>query len=128
VRYSTRTILFWLMWPAFSVARAQQPQAPRPEPPHTEEVPAAPGEPEHDPWLDRVDQGLYGLIDRLFGAEADEAAYQVAQVASGSLALALLWDEFHGFQPERDSTSTCPCPSSMSAFMRSSAASIAMSM
>jgi hypothetical protein len=95
-------------------------------------VPAEPGEPEHDPWLDRVNQGLYGLvwhsamrIDRLFGAEADEAAYQVA---SGSLAPALLWDEFHGFQPERDSTSTCPCPSSMSAFMRSSAASIAMSM
>jgi hypothetical protein len=36
-------------------------------------------------------------IDRLFGSEEDPSAYQRA---SGSIAPALLWDQFDGFQPK----------------------------
>lgn len=57
----------------------------------------------NDERLDRIQRGVHDMasrsarrIDRLFGPEGDPAAYEGA---SGSIAPALLWDEFHGFQP-----------------------------
>jgi hypothetical protein len=57
-----------------------------------------------DAWLDRTQRGLHDLaagsamrIDRLFGADHDDSAYSGAQ---GSVAPALLWDQFDGFQPK----------------------------
>jgi len=56
-----------------------------------------------DPWLDRVHAGVFNSvwrsgmqIDQWFGSTADAAAYQET---SGSIAPALLYDEFDGFQP-----------------------------
>jgi len=55
-------------------------------------------------WLDRTQKGLHELawrsamrIDRMFGSQEDVRAYQIA---SGSVAPAVLWDEFDGFQPK----------------------------
>lgn len=55
-------------------------------------------------WLDRAQQGVHDIasssarrIDRLFGPDGDPQAYEGA---SGSIAPALLWDEFNGFQPK----------------------------
>jgi len=56
-----------------------------------------------DPWLDRTQEGVHGAVwrsarwvDRMFGVGQDDQAYQEA---SGSLAPALLYDEFNGFKP-----------------------------
>jgi hypothetical protein len=100
-------------------ARAQEVP---PDAQHAQDVPPEPatvtrpapqsGEPDvHDeaeatrePWIDRMHHALYwGVwrsamkIDQFFGSEADAAAYQDV---AGSLAPALLWDEFEGFQPK----------------------------
>ena len=65
-------------------------------------------------WLDRTQSGLHRLvwrtasrIDGLFGAQADEAAYQEA---SGSLSPALLWDEFGGFEEQFRFRANLPLP------------------
>lgn len=57
-----------------------------------------------DEWLDRTQQGVHEMVwksamhvDRWFGSEEPPSAYQGA---SGSVAPALLWDEFKGFQPK----------------------------
>jgi hypothetical protein len=57
-----------------------------------------------DEWLDRTQQGVHDMVwrsamhvDRWFGSRQPEGAYQRA---SGSIAPALLWDEFDGFQPK----------------------------
>src|SRR5882672_436027 len=56
-----------------------------------------------DPWIDRVHQDVFNAIwrsamhvDQWFGATADEPAYMETR---GSIAPALLWDDFDGFQP-----------------------------
>lgn len=56
-----------------------------------------------DPWIDRAHQGVFNAVwrsamrmDQWFGAEADETAYMET---SGSVAPALLYDEFDGFKP-----------------------------
>jgi hypothetical protein len=56
-----------------------------------------------DPWIDRMHQGVFNAVwrsgmrvDQWFGSSADEAAYMET---SGSIAPALLYDEFDGFQP-----------------------------
>jgi len=56
-----------------------------------------------DPWIDRAHQGVFNAVwrsamrmDQWFGATADESAYMET---SGSIAPALLYDEFDGFQP-----------------------------
>src|SRR5262245_16229519 len=56
-----------------------------------------------DPWIDRAHAGVFNSVwrsamrvDQWFGSAADEAAYMET---SGSLAPALLYDEFDGFQP-----------------------------
>jgi len=92
------------------VARAQdttiQREAPTPEsapPGYTTQFPDA--EPFPPPqWLDRTQSRVETIVsrsamklDRMFGADEDESIYKKA---SGSIAPALLWDEFHGFQPK----------------------------
>jgi hypothetical protein len=64
---------------------------------------AAADDESNDMWLDRSHQELYDLVwrsamhvDRMFGSEAGEDVYRKA---SGSIAPALLWDQFNGFQP-----------------------------
>lgn len=56
-----------------------------------------------DPWIDRAHQGMFNAVwrsamrmDQLFGGGADEAAYMET---TGSIAPAVLYDEFDGFQP-----------------------------
>jgi len=56
-----------------------------------------------DQWIDRAHQGVFNAVwrsamrmDQWFGSTADEAAYMET---SGSIAPALLYDEFDGFQP-----------------------------
>lgn len=58
---------------------------------------------ERDPLIDRAHRGMFNAVwrsamrvDRWFGGTTDELAYQQT---SGSVAPALLWDEFDGFQP-----------------------------
>lgn len=70
--------------------------------------------PTHGQWVERAQQQLHDavsqsamLVDRLFGAHQDERAYEQA---SGSLAPALLWDEFHGFQPRLRFRANMPLP------------------
>ena len=56
-----------------------------------------------DPWIDRAHAGVFNAVwrsamrmDQWFGSTADEAAYMET---SGSIAPALLYDEFDGLQP-----------------------------
>jgi hypothetical protein len=56
-----------------------------------------------DPWIDRAHNGVFNAVwrsamrmDHWFGATGEDVIYQKT---SGSLAPALLWDEFDGFQP-----------------------------
>jgi hypothetical protein len=56
-----------------------------------------------DPWIDRMHNGVFNAVwrtamrvDHWFGGTADENAYRQT---TGSLAPALLWDEFDGFTP-----------------------------
>jgi hypothetical protein len=56
-----------------------------------------------EPWIDRTHDGVFRAVwrsamrmDQWFGSDASEAAYLQT---SGSIAPALLWDEFDGFQP-----------------------------
>jgi hypothetical protein len=58
---------------------------------------------EKDPWIDRVHRGVFNSVwrsgmqvDQWFGSTADESAYMAT---SGSIAPALLYDEFDGFRP-----------------------------
>jgi hypothetical protein len=60
-------------------------------------------DPYKDPWIDRAHDGMFNAVwrsamrmDRWFGSEASEAAYLQT---SGSIAPAVLYDEFDGFQP-----------------------------
>jgi hypothetical protein len=56
-----------------------------------------------DPWIDRAHQGVFNAVwrsamrmDRMFGGGTDAAAYMET---TGSIAPAVLYDEFDGFQP-----------------------------
>jgi hypothetical protein len=55
------------------------------------------------PWIDRAHDGVFNAVwrsaarmDRWFGGSSDESAYQET---SGSIAPALLYDEYDGFKP-----------------------------
>ena len=80
-----------------------------------QDVAAADLQSDRDPWLDRAQRGLHHAVssssrrvDRLFGAnEESDAAYQQA---SGSIAPALLWDEFNGFKPRLRFRANFPLP------------------
>lgn len=57
-----------------------------------------------DTWFDRVQRRLHGLVWRtarmIDGWAGDPRSDEVYQEASGSVALAMLWDEFNGFEPK----------------------------
>jgi hypothetical protein len=80
-----------------------QPQAvPMPPPTQPEDIRQR-GETD-DEWLDRTQEGVHEMVwksamhlDRWFGSQEPPSAYQGA---SGSIAPALLWDQFDGFQPK----------------------------
>ena len=91
-------------------------------PPPQDTNPAAPDQqtvPAHDtpatiPWLDRAHLWLFNSvwrsarsIDSWFGPEEPVTPYQQAQ---GSIAPALLWDEFDGFQPKLRFNVDLPLP------------------
>lgn len=78
-------------------AQAQAPANSGPPSPEDEEKPYK------EPWIDRAHDGVFRTVwrsamrvDHLFGSDASEAAYLQTR---GSIAPALLWDEFDGFQP-----------------------------
>ncbi len=88
-------------------ALAQSGESPqrRPPPPagSTSDV-GPPTKESDDAWLDRTQRDIHDLasssamrIDRLFGSDHDDSVYSSAQ---GSVAPALLWDQFDGFQPK----------------------------
>lgn len=68
-----------------------------------------------EPWIDRTQQGLHRIVsrssrrvDRWFGADdEDPEAYERA---SGSIAPAVLWDEFDGFDPRVRFRANFPLP------------------
>lgn len=78
-------------------------------------VSETPAEADRDTLLDRTQQGLHGLVsgsakrvDSWFGGdETDPRAYEKA---SGSVAPALLWDEFEGFKPRLRFRANFPLP------------------
>ena len=67
-----------------------------------------------DPWIDRSQRWLFQSVwrsamrvDRVFGGDVDESAYQQT---SGSIAPSLLWDEFDGLQPKLRFNVNFPLP------------------
>jgi hypothetical protein len=90
---------------ALSVTVPESNPAPPPESATTADHPPEDDEedPYKEPWIDRTHDGVFRAVwrsamrmDQWFGSEASEAAYLQT---SGSVAPALLWDEFEGFQP-----------------------------
>jgi hypothetical protein len=86
----------------------------QPQGKQTVPVPPELAEATREPWIDRVHYTLYWTlwrsamgIDRLFGGESDAAEYQDV---AGSLAPALLWDEFEGWQPKLRFRAKLPLP------------------
>jgi hypothetical protein len=67
-----------------------------------------------DPWIDRAHDGVFNAVwrsamrmDRWFGSEASEAAYMET---SGSIAPALLYDQYEGFKPRMRFQVDVPLP------------------
>jgi hypothetical protein len=96
--------LWWLPALLCAAAAVGAQESQQPPPSQSNEQTVQP-EPEQDhAWLDKTQQGVEHIVsksaehlDRLFGPEDDEAAYKAV---AGSLAPALLWDEFDGWQPK----------------------------
>src|SRR5688572_30514167 len=68
-----------------------------------------------NPWIDRAHSGVFNAVwrsamrmDQWFGSDTDESAYMQT---SGSIAPALLYDEFDGFQPRLRFQVDMPLPS-----------------
>lgn len=115
-----RLVASFIMLPALLGAagfcQAQTPPGPA-SPVDSNSVPVADDGPPVSippPWIDRVHRGAYGMvwrsamrIDRLFGSRYDERAYQQL---TGSMAPALLWDEFGGFDPRFRFNVNLPLP------------------
>lgn len=81
--------------------------------PHT--VPPSPEAMKNEPWLDRAHLWLFNsvwrsarTVDGWFGSNAPEDAYY--RQTSGSVAPALLWDEYDGFQPKLRFNVDLPLP------------------
>ncbi len=117
MRPVARSILLLAILGGISCASAQQPvgdshpegQAVKPQPAPPQENGGPPS-----PWLDRMHTGTYDIvwrsamrIDRMFGSKYDERAYQEI---TGSIAPALLWDEFDGFDPRLRFNVNLPLP------------------
>ena len=103
------------------VALSMTPAAPAPaSPPASAPADSGPTPEEDDedvykePLIDRMHDGVFNAVwrsamrmDQWFGSEASEAAYLQT---SGSIAPALLWDEFEGFQPRMRFQVDVPLP------------------
>jgi hypothetical protein len=99
-------LLPWTVAPRAEALGVAAPQADKPAVASSTDVPEDTAEDEvpiKDPWIDRAHDGVFRAVwrsamrmDQWFGSEASEAAYLQT---SGSLAPALLWDEFNGFKP-----------------------------
>jgi hypothetical protein len=95
------------------VARARdQPPDPTVDP---QTVPPSAKQIAHEPWIDRAHLWLFNsvwrsarAVDGWFGSEAPEGAYY--QHTAGSVAPALLWDEYDGFQPKLRFNVDLPLP------------------
>jgi hypothetical protein len=101
---TTLLILFAFSRPAAALSVSAAPPEPQdsgppsPEPSEKEEK-----DPYKSPWIDRAHNGVFNAVwrsamrmDQWFGSDASEAAYLQT---SGSIAPAVLYDEFDGFQP-----------------------------
>jgi len=71
--------------------------------------------PKRDPLLDRAHDRMYDavwrssmMVDHWFGAQYPSSVYQKG--VSGSIAPALLWDQFDGFQPRLRFNANFPLP------------------
>lgn len=91
-------LLFLLLQPTVTLA-LDVAETPDTGPPKAEEE-----EDYKEPWIDRTHDGVFRAVwrsamrmDQWFGSDASEAAYLKT---SGSIAPALLWDEYEGFQPK----------------------------
>lgn len=106
---TTLLILFAFSRAAWALSVSATPPVPQdsgPPAPEGEADKAKEGkekDPYKDPWIDRAHNGVFNAVwrsamrmDQWFGSEASEAAYLQT---SGSIAPALLYDEFDGFQP-----------------------------
>jgi hypothetical protein len=96
--------LWGVLLGAPALAQTDEPPDKRPSPPVRSSADIGPPTKEDDAWLDRTQRDIHDLasssamrIDRLFGSDRDRSAYKGAQ---GSIAPALLWDQFDGFQPK----------------------------
>ncbi|MDF3022246.1 MAG: hypothetical protein K0Q92_3549 [Steroidobacteraceae bacterium] len=99
---ATTTLLILLAFSQPVAALSVSPSAPKandsgPSKEAEEEVP------DKEPWIDRAHDGVFNAVwrsamrmDQWFGSTASEAAYLRT---SGSIAPAVLYDEFDGFQP-----------------------------
>ncbi len=118
MRHVARSVLLLLaLLGNAALARAQAEASPPAEVPDGAAAPQAdvPGPPvPNSPWVDRMHRGTYDIvwrsamrIDRMFGSKYDERAYQ--QI-TGSIAPALLWDEFDGFDARLRFNINLPLP------------------
>src|SRR5262245_65827587 len=97
---------------AFSQVPDSQPPDPTVDPQTT---PPTPDAIRSDPWIDRAHLWLFNsvgrssrAVDGWFGDQAPEASYY--QHTEGSVAPALLWDEYDGFQPKLRFNVDLPLP------------------
>ncbi len=88
---------------ASALSVAPTPPAPQDSGPSKEAPDETDDVPYKEPWIDRAHNGVFNAVwrsamrmDQWFGSEISEAAYLQT---SGSIAPALLYDEFDGFQP-----------------------------
>jgi len=103
-----------LSWALASLALAQPPDAPA-DPTIDPVVAPSPEDARSDPWLDRAHLWLFNsvwrsarAVDGWFGPEAPDASYY--RQTEGSLAPAILWDEYDGFQPRLRFNVDLPLP------------------
>jgi hypothetical protein len=108
VKWPARTLGLLLLGGAagFLHAQAPAPAEPQavPQPPPTEPPDIRQRGETDDEWLDRTQQGVHDIVwrsarrvDRWFGSDYPASSYQGA---SGSIAPAILWDEYDGFKPK----------------------------
>jgi hypothetical protein len=78
-------------------------------------TPPSPTDMKSEPWLDRAHLWLFNsvwrsarTVDGWFGPESDDANYY--RQTEGSIAPALLWDEYDGFQPKLRFNVDLPLP------------------
>jgi len=108
VKWTAKALGMLLLADGAGLCHAQVPPPSEPQsvptPPPTEVAGQRQRGESDDEWLDRTQDGVHEMVwrsamrvDRWFGSREPPRAYQGA---SGSIAPALLWDEFDGFQPK----------------------------